>query len=65
VFLGSYLRTAGDAAFVPAEHRQLEVVLNTALLNKAVYELRYEANMRPEWIRIPARGILDLLQAGD
>jgi maltose alpha-D-glucosyltransferase/alpha-amylase len=65
VFLGSYLRTAGDGAFVPAEHRQLEVVLDTALLNKAVYELRYEANMRPEWIRIPARGILDLLQAGD
>jgi maltose alpha-D-glucosyltransferase/alpha-amylase len=65
VFLRTYLFTAGEAPFVPPEHRQLEVVLETELLNKAVYELRYEANMRPDWIRIPARGILDLLQAAD
>ena len=65
VYLGSYLDTAGEAQFVPRESRQLEVVLDTELLNKAVYELRYEANMRPDWIRIPARGILDLLQAAD
>ena len=65
MYLGSYLHTAGDAPFVPGEPRQLEVVLDAELLNKAVYELRYEANMRPDWIRIPARGILDLLQDPD
>jgi maltose alpha-D-glucosyltransferase/alpha-amylase len=65
MFLRGYLRTAEGAPFVPREPRQLQVLLDTALLNKAVYELRYEANMRPDWIRIPARGILDLLQAAD
>ncbi|MFL5797361.1 MAG: maltose alpha-D-glucosyltransferase [Actinomycetota bacterium] len=63
VFLRGYLNRADGAEFVPADHHQLDVILGTSLLNKAVYELRYEANNRPDWIRIPARGILDLLQA--
>ena len=41
------------------------VLLESSLLNKAVYELGYEANTRPDWMHIPARGILDLLQAPD
>ena len=28
---------------------------------KALYELRYELNARPDWVRIPLRGILDLM----
>jgi maltose alpha-D-glucosyltransferase / alpha-amylase len=63
VFLGSYLEAADGAPFVPKDRTQLEVLLSTSLLNKAVYELRYEANNRPDWIHIPARGILDLLQS--
>ena len=31
------------------------------LLEKALYELRYELNMRPDWVRIPLRGIIDLV----
>jgi maltose alpha-D-glucosyltransferase/alpha-amylase len=31
------------------------------LLEKALYELRYELNMRPEWVRIPLRGILEVV----
>jgi maltose alpha-D-glucosyltransferase/alpha-amylase len=63
VFVRAYLNRAGGAAFVPADAGQLDVILGTSLLNKAVYELGYEANNRPDWIRIPARGILDLLQS--
>ncbi len=63
VFLRGYLNRADGAGFVPADQHQLDVILGTSLLNKAVYELRYEANNRPDWIRIPARGILDLVQA--
>ena len=32
-------------------------------LEKAIYELRYELNNRPEWVRIPLRGILEVLRA--
>jgi predicted trehalose synthase len=31
------------------------------LLEKALYELRYELNNRPDWARIPRHGILQLL----
>ncbi len=61
MFLRSYLETAGGASFVPADHDQLATLLGFHLLEKAVYELGYEANSRPDWIAIPAQGILDLL----
>jgi maltose alpha-D-glucosyltransferase/alpha-amylase len=31
------------------------------MLEKALYELRYELGNRPDWVQIPLRGILDLL----
>jgi maltose alpha-D-glucosyltransferase/alpha-amylase len=62
-FLKSYLATAGAASFVPQTKEDLELQLTTMLLEKALYELRYELNMRPDWIRIPLRGILDLVPA--
>jgi predicted trehalose synthase len=31
------------------------------LLEKALYELRYELNMRPDWVHIPLRGILEVV----
>jgi len=34
------------------------------LLEKALYELRYELNSRPEWVRIPLRGILEVVNPG-
>lgn len=39
-----------------------ERLLDLLLLQKAFYELRYEAAMRPAWLSIPMRGILSLLE---
>jgi maltose alpha-D-glucosyltransferase/alpha-amylase len=61
-FLKSYLSTAGSASFVPQAQDDLEIQLTTMLLEKALYELRYELNMRPDWVRIPLRGILDIVK---
>jgi maltose alpha-D-glucosyltransferase/alpha-amylase len=41
------------------------VLLDTFLLQKAIYELRYEINNRPDWVRIPIHGIVQLLEARD
>ncbi len=60
-FLKSYLATAGTASFVPQAADDLDLQLNTMLLEKALYELRYELNMRPDWVRIPLRGILEVV----
>jgi maltose alpha-D-glucosyltransferase/alpha-amylase len=61
-FLKSYLATAGSASFVPQAQDDLELQLTTMLLEKALYELRYELNSRPDWVRIPLHGILDLIR---
>jgi maltose alpha-D-glucosyltransferase/alpha-amylase len=60
-FLGSYLETAGEASFVPSNREELEILLDASLLEKAVYELDYEVNNRPDWVGIPIQGITRLL----
>ena len=57
VFLKSYLATAGAASWVSQNQEDLELQLTTMLLEKALYELRYELNLRPDWVRrqTPAR----------
>jgi predicted trehalose synthase len=32
------------------------------MLEKMMYELGYEMNNRPDWVRIPLRGIVELLE---
>ena len=61
-FLKSYLETAKDALFVPTEKVELDILLKAFILEKAVYELGYELNNRPEWIIIPLKGIKYLLE---
>jgi maltose alpha-D-glucosyltransferase/alpha-amylase len=60
--LRSYLNTAGNASFVPQSPDDLDVQLTTMILEKALYELRYELNSRPDWVQIPLRGILEVVQ---
>ena len=62
-FLRAYFTTAAGATFIPADPVQRDALLQLFLLDKALYELNYELNNRPDWVRIPLRGILDLLNA--
>jgi maltose alpha-D-glucosyltransferase/alpha-amylase len=61
-FLRGYFEAAGDAPFLPVDPVQRGSLLDLFVLDKALYELHYELNSRPEWVRIPLRGILDLLR---
>jgi maltose alpha-D-glucosyltransferase/alpha-amylase len=36
-------------------------LLDAHLLEKAVYEVGYELNNRPDWVTVPLRGVLNLL----
>jgi len=60
-FLDSYLDSA-DPSLLPAGRAAAEQLLSVFELEKAVYELRYEMNNRPDWVRIPVAGILRLLE---
>ncbi|WP_158827992.1 maltose alpha-D-glucosyltransferase [Mucilaginibacter lacusdianchii] len=57
----SYLETVKDASFVPKQVEDLEILLQTFLLQKAVYELNYELNNRPDWVVVPIRGIKSIV----
>ncbi|HYT66954.1 MAG TPA: maltose alpha-D-glucosyltransferase [Vicinamibacterales bacterium] len=60
-FLKGYLAAAGDAPLLPADRVQRGTLLDLYLIDKALYELNYELNNRPDWVRIPLRGLADLL----
>lgn len=62
-YLRAYLETAEDAALLPAAADDLELLLDVFLVEKAVYELGYELNNRPDWVSIPLQGILQTMGA--
>jgi maltose alpha-D-glucosyltransferase/alpha-amylase len=62
-FLNSYLQHAAPGGFLPASREEVNILLTVYLLEKALYELGYELNHRPDWVRIPLIGILQLLQS--
>ena len=61
-FLRSYFDTVGDALFIPREITQRDELLRFFVLDKALYELNYELNNRPHWLRIPLTGIMEILR---
>jgi maltose alpha-D-glucosyltransferase/alpha-amylase len=62
-FMKAYLDKVGDAPFVPHNNEDLKILLQTFLLQKAVYELNYEINNRPDWVLVPLRGIKSIMAA--
>jgi maltokinase len=59
-FLAGYLDEV-DPAIVPSSGA-LERRLVLFELEKALYELRYELGHRPDWVRVPVAGIVQLLE---
>ncbi len=61
-FLRSYFDVIGSSGLVPGEKEELELMLKAFLLDKAVYELGYELNNRPQWVIVPMRGIKQIVK---
>jgi maltose alpha-D-glucosyltransferase/alpha-amylase len=60
-FLNGYLAALGDAALLPRDPATRRTLLAAFMLDKALYELGYELNHRPDWVRIPLLGIRKLI----
>jgi maltokinase len=61
-FLDGYT-TGADPILLPAGDTAVMKLLSIFELEKAVYELRYELNNRPDWVDIPVAGIRRLLDS--
>jgi len=61
-YLRGYLEAAAGAAFLPATRSELAQMLEIYLLEKAIYELGYELNNRPDFSQVAIAGILEILQ---
>jgi maltose alpha-D-glucosyltransferase / alpha-amylase len=57
-FLRGYLGIAAGANVLPPNPDDLRAMLELYLIDKTVYELRYELNHRPEWVGIPLQALL-------
>jgi maltose alpha-D-glucosyltransferase / alpha-amylase len=61
-FLKEYLRIADTGALLPSPREDLLALLEVLLLDNAFYELGWQLNHRPEWLAIPLRAIIELVQ---
>ena len=64
-FMSTYEDVARGTPIWVEDDDERRALLSLYLLAKALYEINYEADHRPEWIETPVRGVLSILdQAG-
>ncbi|HTD88966.1 MAG TPA: maltose alpha-D-glucosyltransferase [Candidatus Binatia bacterium] len=61
IFLKAYFGVVGQTELVPKDIPTLALLLEASLLEKAIYEVGYELNNRPDWVGIPLEGIVQLV----
>ena len=59
-FLHGYDEVIGLSSILPRGH-DFDVLLRAFTIDKALYELGYELNNRPDWVRIPLMGLAKLV----
>ena len=61
VFLGTYVDEVQEQNLNIGYNQERIFILKYCLLEKAVYELGYELNSRPQWAVIPLKGISNII----
>jgi maltose alpha-D-glucosyltransferase/alpha-amylase len=63
LFLKGYFARAGQTALLPPDEAEVRRLLDAFLIERALEEIGRELSDRPEWLRVPARFILRVLQS--
>jgi maltose alpha-D-glucosyltransferase/alpha-amylase len=61
-YLSGYFDVTRQSGLLPKTREELDLLMNILLLDKAIYELRYELDNRPDWVAVPIEGILELIK---
>jgi maltose alpha-D-glucosyltransferase/alpha-amylase len=64
VFLASYREAMAGSPAYPRDEAHARALIQLFGLEKALYEVRYELDNRPEWVDIPLRGLQALVGIG-
>jgi maltose alpha-D-glucosyltransferase/alpha-amylase len=59
-FLSSYRATVGDDPIIPRREQDFQRMLDILLVSKAVYDIGYEIDNRPDWLPIALRTLLEV-----
>lgn len=59
----TWLNAARDTGVLPSDEATAALLLRAFLIEKAIYEVGYELNNRPDWLPIPLRGLLQVISA--
>jgi maltose alpha-D-glucosyltransferase/alpha-amylase len=62
-FLDAYDEAAAGLASIPSDRRVRREMISMFAIEKALYELRYELDHRPDWVLLPVRGLLAMVSA--
>lgn len=61
-YMEKYLETFGNPHPLFKNNNEINFLMLIYLLEKAVYELGYEINYRPDWVKIPLKGIVNVIR---
>ena len=63
-YLRAYLAVPAPVRFLPDNEEELRLLLSIFQMNKALYEIMYELNNRPDWVAIPLSAVKELVEEG-
>jgi maltose alpha-D-glucosyltransferase/alpha-amylase len=61
IFFKEYMQASVGAAYLPQQADEFRILLAAYMIERALFEIEYELERRPAWIRIPIHGILEQL----
>jgi len=61
IFLRAYLDTVQGCGFIPEDKQDLQMMIETYMLERIIHDLKYELNHRPDWLRVPVRVLKSLI----
>ena len=64
-FIAGYMASTRRISSVPRDADTLHALLELFILEKALYEARYEMDHRPDWLDVPIGGLLELADTAD
>jgi len=60
-FMQAYLQTVQGSSFIPDQPDDLQMMVETYLLERAIADLNYELNHRPDWVGVPLQIIKSIM----